>query len=51
MKMIKSFVASDKVNIAFLKSLQIVKIRDSRKVTKITKRRKMSFLLNKCLNI
>ena len=31
--------------------LHIVKVGGTRKVTKITKRRKMFFLLNKCLNI
>ena len=51
MKMIKRIVASAKVIIAFFIHLHIVKIRETRQVTKIIERRRMSFLLNKCLNI
>ena len=50
MKLIESISASEKVIIAFI-HLHTVKIRDTRKLTNITKRRKMSLLLIKCLNI
>ena len=43
--------ATEKILIAFFMHLQIIKIREFRKMGKITKRRKMSFLLNKRRNI
>ena len=43
--MIKSIVASAKVNIAFFIHLHIVKTRDSRNVKNITKRKKNVFLI------
>ena len=49
--MIKRVVASAKVIIASFIQLQVFKIREAKKVRKLTKKRKMSFLLNKCLNL
>ena len=51
MKKIKRIVASAIIFIAFPVHLHIVKIRETKNVKNITKRRKMSFLLNRCLNI
>ena len=44
-------VAKAKVIIAFFMHLQIVRIRETRKVIKVTIGRKMSFLLMKCRSI
>ena len=49
--MIKRVVASAKVIIAFFTHLYIVKTRETRKVTKITKRKRISFLLSNYPNI
>ena len=51
MKMVKRIIASAKVIIAFIYTFTYCQSWGTRKVTKITKRRKMFFLLNKCLNI
>ena len=48
--MIKSTVASAKVILVFFIHLHTVKIRETKNVRKITKRGKMSLLLNKCRN-
>ena len=47
----KNIFASSQFIIAFFIQLHIVKIRETKNVKNMTKRRKMSFLLNNCLNI
>ena len=49
--MIKSIVASAKINFFLFLHLHIVIIGETKNVKNITKRRKLSFLLNMCLNI
>ena len=47
--MVKSIVANSKVIFAIFIHLHNVKIMDNRNVKTIIKRRKMSFVLNSCL--
>ena len=49
--MITTIVANAKIIFAILIHLHNVRIRDIRDVKNITKRRKMSLLLNSCLNM
>ena len=51
MTLIKSIVTSAKTIIAFFIHMHILKIKETKNMKNITKRRKMSFFLNKCLNI
>ena len=50
MKIIKSVFANAKFNIRFSMHLHIFIIREIKKVNIITEERKMSILLNRCLN-
>ena len=51
MKVVKSNVPNAKIFIAFFIHLHFVRIRDIKNVKNIIKRGKISFLLNRCLNI
>ena len=50
MKMINSIVANAKIVFAIFIHLHFAKIRDNKNVKNIARRRKMSFLLNRCVN-